>query len=402
VTIADRVDRFGGWAAVAIGASIPVSVALDNVLLAACLAAWLLGGSYREKLEAARGNVVLLAALALFALLAAGTAWSHGAPGDALRYLAKYSDLLLVAPLAHLLREPPVRMRALRAFAASLGIVLLLSCLIKTGLLPSGRWWLGDSRNAVVFKYHLTHNILMAYGAFLFAELALAARTVRARALMAAAALLAVANVLFMVQGRTGYLVLAALALYFGYRLHGRRGLAASAAASAAIVITLALAPGTFGERWQALASELRAWNAAIPSHTSTGLRLEFYRNTLAIIRDHPLLGVGTGGFPKAYEDRVSGTGVAETRNPHNEYLHIAVQLGLPGLALLLFLFHVQWRNAPRLPSTIETHLARGLVLTMVVGCLFNSMLLDHTEGLMFAWLTATLFTGLPPAESGN
>ena len=40
---------------------------------------------------------------------------------------------------------------------------------------------------------------------------------------------------------------------------------------------------------------------------------------------------------------------------------------------------------------------ARGLVLAMASGCLFNSFLLDHTEGLAFAWMSALLFGGLAP-----
>jgi hypothetical protein len=35
-------------------------------------------------------------------------------------------------------------------------------------------------------------------------------------------------------------------------------------------------------------------------------------------------------------------------------------------------------------------------VLVFVIGCLFNSLLLDHTEGLLFAWATGLLFAGLP------
>ncbi len=89
------------------------------------------------------------------------------------------------------------------------------------------------------------------------------------------------------------------------------------------------------------------------------------------------------------------GTGKTETRNPHNEFLLITVQIGIAGLAALLWLFWLQWRLAPRLASPLECHLARGLVLTMIIGCMLNSMLLDHTEGLLYAWLTGLLYAGL-------
>ena len=53
------------WAAVLLGCSIPVSVALDNVLLGVLLFFWLAGGAYRDKLASIRDNPVAWMALAL-------------------------------------------------------------------------------------------------------------------------------------------------------------------------------------------------------------------------------------------------------------------------------------------------------------------------------------------------
>jgi O-antigen ligase len=82
--------------------------------------------------------------------------------------------------------------------------------------------------------------------------------------------------------------------------------------------------------------------------------------------------------------------------NPHDEYFLVMGQQGVVGLALLIALFLTQWRSAPRLGDRADALLARGLVLAMASGCLFNSFLLDHTEGLAFSWLSALLFSGLP------
>jgi len=46
--------------------------------------------------------------------------------------------------------------------------------------------------------------------------------------------------------------------------------------------------------------------------------------------------------------------------------------------------------------SVMDTDLARGLVVTMVVGCLFKSFLLDHTESLFYAWLSGLLYRLAP------
>ncbi len=89
----------GHWSTIAIGLSIPVSVALDNLLLAVALLAWLAGAQYRDKLMLAWSNPVYRAALLLFAVLLLGTAYGDQAPGDAKLYLSKYTDLALIPVL---------------------------------------------------------------------------------------------------------------------------------------------------------------------------------------------------------------------------------------------------------------------------------------------------------------
>ncbi len=118
------------------------------------------------------------------------------------------------------------------------------------------------------------------------------------------------------------------------------------------------------------------------------------------IIKAHPLFGVGTGGFAFAYAAQVKGTGMRPASQPENQYLLTAVQLGGMGLIALLGLFAIQWHLAGRLASRTDKDLARGLVILMVVGCLFNSFLLDHTEALFYAWLSGLLFSGLGPAAA--
>ena len=396
-------ERAAQWAAVALGFSIPLSVALDNVLLPIVVAGWLASGNWRGKWDAVRGNGIALAALALFGLLLVGTLYGERDPGDTSLYLSKYLDLLFIPVFAFVMREEPARRRAIYALAAGLAVVLVLSYLLRFGVIPRSDIFAGDASYAVVFKTRQTHNLLMALGAFLFARLALAAGTRRLRLIWATLALLAIANATLVVQGATGYLVLGALALYLGYAMRGRQGLAWAIGAGAALAIALVLVPGPFQQRVAQIRSEISQWQPGIPNASSSvGTRLEFYRLTFGIVRDRPLLGSGTGSFPKAYADATRNRAALPSRNPHNEYLLIMVQLGLVGLVALLHLFWTNWRLAPRLASPLEHHLARGLILTMAVGCLFNSWLLDHTEGLLYAWLTGLLFGGLESRNMGS
>ncbi len=400
--VSHKADRTAQWAAVALGISIPISTALDSALLVVVLAGWLASGAWRAKWEAGRGNPVGVAALALFALLLLGTLYGERNPGDAGAILRKYLDLLWIPMLVWVMRDPVMRARALYALAASLALVLVISFLIMADVIPAGGLLAGDSGYPIVLKGRQTHGPLMAFGAFLYFQLAVAAAGARARVGWLVLAVLALINGTLVVQGVTGYLVFGALALYLGYLAKGWRGLAGAVAVAAALVTVLVLTPGAFQARVARIQSEIAQWRpGAVDGLSSAGTRLEFYRVSVAIVLDRPLLGHGTGSFTKAFADKTRDVAALPSRNPHNEYLHLMVQIGLVGLAALLYLFVTHWRLAPGLASPLEFRLARALVLMMAVGCLFNSWLMDHTEGLFYAWLTGLLFAGLKSPRNG-
>jgi len=146
------------------------------------------------------------------------------------------------------------------------------------------------------------------------------------------------------------------------------------------LVAAVFFASSRLQDRVGLVASEFQAWQPNDGKETSTGDRLNFYYNTLNIVKQHPWFGVGTGGFTAAFTKQTQG--VLQTHNPHNEYLLITVQTGVAGLALLLYLFYTQWRCAAWPDNPFDQDAARGLVLAYLISCAFNSSLLDHADGL--------------------
>jgi O-antigen ligase len=390
------------WIAVAIGFSVPISTALDSVLVTALMLCWAAGARYREKWAAVRGNAFALAACAFFLLHVAGTAYSLGGNADVLHALDKAATVLLIPLLISLNPGEKQRNLALKAFVAALVLTLILSFLIWLELMPAAGFIKGFPFDPVVFKLKVTHSVLMAFGAFYLALAAREATRTRSMLLPALVAGLAMFNVLFMVQGRTGQLVLMALLLYFLISSFRWRGLLAAVTAGLAIGGTVYLTPSSsLHQRMLTTVNEIQDWRAGRPAQLSN-MRPETWRNSLDIVREHPLLGVGTGGFAAAYARQVQGTTMMPAPQPENQYLLTAVQLGAVGLAALLALFAFQWHLAARLATRTDTDLARGLVLTMAVGCMFNSFLLDHTEALFYAWLSGLLFAGLQSRRNGK
>ena len=399
-TTARRASRTADVVTVLIGFFLPISGAIDNLLVIVLLFAWLLSGNWRSKWENVAQSPVARVLLTFLLLAALGTAWGQGSGAERLHYFAKY--LILLLPVC-LIAAPPGAEQARRAaiaFGLGIGLTLLLSYLIWAGVELPG--WLArnrDASNPVVFKLHITHSFFVALGALLYFVAARRASDRRWRWGLGLATLLAVGN-LFIVQGRTGQVVLLVLVGYLFIHRFGWRGALAGGIALLGGIALIAQNPNSaLLTRYSDGIREVQNWEFGRADQSSMGLRMQYATTSLRIIAAHPLTGVGTGGFERAYRQEIAGTAAAPSNNPHNQYLLTTAQLGLPGLLALLAIFAVLWRAAAQLGEA-EQLLARGLLLAYGVGNLFNSFLLDHTEKLLFAWAIALLYAGLPHRDS--
>jgi len=148
------------------------------------------------------------------------------------------------------------------------------------------------------------------------------------------------------------------------------------------------LVQSNFGE-WQRAHKD-------VPGTGGIDQRLEFWRNTSDIIKEAPFLGHGMGSYSARYNRLVAGTNFTSTSNPHNEYLMLWAQAGLPAVVLLFLIFIWQWRQA----AGPERWLGQGFVVLFGLGCAFNSFILDSREGILFALMTAVLYPA--PVRGGE
>lgn len=398
---------------VLIGLSVPISVALDNVLLAIVLFGVLFNA--RAVWQMVIKHPVARAAWLLFGVLLLAVFYGATPWREATGVLGKYLDLAFVPLFMILLSSETTRRWAQYAFLAAMGLTLLLSYLVGLKLLPVQYWMtvFATVDNPVIFHSHITQNNMMAFATFIALLKMREGASVLLRATWGLFAGLALVNVLFMVQGRTGYLILLALLCWFSWttlarhlrqrgKVWGWRQAIAMLLVFFAVVLAVFFSSSRLHDRVSLAADEFQGWQPNSGKGTSTGLRLDFYYNSLHIVQQQPWLGVGMGGFEAAFAKQTQGVEIRQTPNPHNEYLLITAQTGIVGLALLLYLFYTLWRNAPLLDTAFAQDAARGLVLAYLVNCAFNSALHDHSDGLFFAFMMSVLFANLKAAQCGQ
>lgn len=386
------------WSAVGLGCFIPVSVALDNILLLLATVGWLLSGDLSHKLREIRYHPVAMASTLFAAVMTLGMTWSIQPIGAMRESIVEILRYVLLGVLLTIFADERIRARATSAFLASSVLILALSYLLWLGLLPAIPGIKGDVDYPVVFKYHITHNILMAIAGGIFLLRAFESQR-GVRSIYAVLTGLTAFNIFFMIPGRTGQIAFAAALLYVAFSRMKWVGFAAASAMLATVVVSAWLLPSSVPhQRAERAIAEAYAWqpDQAQAQTSSIGMRLEFYRNTLAMIGNRPLLGTGTGSFQSAYEAHVANTPMVVAAHPHNAFLLVAAELGMVGLIVLLGLLLVQWQSAGRLPGFTQVVAARSLLIVYIVSGLVSSTFNDHAEGLFFVWASALLWSGLP------
>jgi len=122
------------------------------------------------------------------------------------------------------------------------------------------------------------------------------------------------------------------------------------------------------------------------------GIRMYFWKNTLELIKEKPLLGYGTGAFESAYREHISKqTGVAATitSDPHNQFLKIATEHGLFGLFVFFAFLASSLRQKSSAPYSM---LGLGVLCAWMATSLANSHFSTFSEGIfIFTWIGVML-----------
>ncbi|PYN66219.1 MAG: hypothetical protein DMD90_07920 [Candidatus Rokuibacteriota bacterium] len=138
-----------------------------------------------------------------------------------------------------------------------------------------------------------------------------------------------------------------------------RRGRIVVAAGVLILAVVVVLAPGV----------RHRAESIVDPNDPTARERVLMWRSGLAMVRDHPLLGVGPGGVKREYPRYASPDALQQRRGHlHNTPLQILVERGVIGLGAWLAIFVVFFTRA----GTILRHLAATAQRerALVTGCI--------------------------------
>ncbi len=347
---------------------------------------WLLSGQFIVLPVTLKKNPVAAFSLLLLLCFIVGLGYGVATKGEAISMLSKYRELLFIPLLTAFLSTERTRSWAWNAFIISSVLILVISYLMHFGILNLNHQ--GDP----AFKSRITHSIFISFFGFFCAH-----KAYDGKAYQKLYWLLFIAcayNLFFIVEGRTGQLIAVSLVLLFAVQRFTKRGLVMTVFVVGilmALFLNYSDKATRFNEGVVNMQSDLKP--GPEQSQTSMGQRYMFWRYSLELITEKPLFGHGTGSFAKEYE-RITSTETMKAKNPHNEFLMISVQLGAVGLFIYLGFLASQYYLSKKLANQ-ERCVAQGLLLTLIITSLFNTPIMDHTEGHWFVMMIALCFSSL-------
>ena len=129
-------------------------------------------------------------------------------------------------------------------------------------------------------------------------------------------------------------------------------------------------------------------------SNASVAKRITFAINSWEIIKNNPLIGVGTGDLPNEYQkvNEKNKSRTINATNTHNMYTLVLIQNGLLGLIGLLSIFYYQIKLSLNSPNKFIRDLGISLPLLYLLVMWSDSYLLGHYTTLVFVFFSSFLY----------
>jgi O-antigen ligase len=376
---------------------------LANTAAALCVILFVLLPDRLARVRLLSGQPMLRALAVLGGVLVAATLHTV-LLGGGLRVAADglwgWRHLLLVPVIAAAFAEVAPRRTFLLSFGAFASVAAAL--LLVLPAIPKVREAIPllSDQSALLFRNTVTQALLLALGAMCGIVVALTtiSSSIQQRLAYMFGAAVSLWALIGHQIGRSGlvaFIVMAAVAALWG--VGGRKAWALVVCMLALAVIAVIYSP-VQRERFRVAAQEISERNTAAGAKTSMGIRSHIWHDTALMIRERPLLGWGLGRYKDAHATIIArGPSVAAmaepSTDPHNQFLRLWAEAGLPGLIAFLAVLWGAWRQRGPRPYAVA---GLAILAAWCVNSLFSSHFWVFNEGHLIAVFMGVLLARAP------
>ncbi len=389
----ERLDLWINYLIVTLGFTLPISIAVNNMLLVLILVLWLAAGDFKERWRRIKSNRAAIAFMIFFAFHFVGLIYSSD-PATGLKEIITREQLLLFMPIFISVIKPEFVKKALSAFLIAMMISEVLSYGMYFDLIHIPWHDYAKEPFPTPFVSHLSYSPMVAFAVILLIHRIIYGDENRWEKIVYIFFMVTMSLNIFISGGRAGQVgFIVILLFYVAYQFRKEfKKMAALLGTSVAAIVLVFFINRPFHDRM--MLAYHNVVDFKVNPHTSVGHRINFAINSWELFKERPLLGFGTGAFKKEYEriNRKLTPKVRATSQPHNFYMLTLVQFGLVGLALLLYIFYSLYKIARKTEDSYRGVRYALLVLYLTI-MLSDSYLLGHYTTLFFVYIAALLFS---------
>lgn len=380
---------------------LPYSVAAVNLFASLITLSSLTSKEFWSESRRIVKNPMVLLVIFMYLLIIVGIYHTSGSTHEIYNTLNRYKKLLLIPLVIPHFQQDKYKVAALQIFTASVFLNVLISWSEFYGFTNISDPIYQEPHGNGVFRWHITQGILFVTLISICTGFILNTTSKARRLFYGGILLLATTNVLFVMDARNGKATIPLLAIwaFLEYlqtkNLSGRLRVLVPVLATTVILgatVAIVMNPQT---RLGSIIQEIKQTEKS-GTLTSQGGRVEFWRKGITLFETHPLIGYGTGSVyfetGKLAAKETTEVGRIPAFNLHNEFLMWAVQWGIFGLASIS-LFFILWFRSSLYVSRFFAMQIRGQWLIFATGCLYNSYLVDFTEGYIITIMLGVLIS---------
>lgn len=380
--------------------ALPFSHFLVNQFAVIAVLASLFTNNWQQKWQFWRNKYSLLFGVLFMSWIFISIFYSHVSLGHAYHGFAKYAKIIYIPFLVPLFFEEKWRHYAIYSFIASVLLATLIASLatfhwINIASLNFHPIIHVNQASKGVFVNPSYFCLLAAFAAYFLLQYALVKQG-RKFFLYAILIALLVGYIFLVNAQRTGGLIFILLLGQLVFYHRNKKMLCIAGAYLLLIGLGSLLVQNDFIERAQSI---ILTPQTPFQQHTrnTASYRYKFAKDSLKIIKKHPIIGVGSGAFSKMYAE-VGGFIEPDhdpyLLEPHNAFIFITVQAGIIGLVLMLLWLWSIWRDAKHFAPRPSHLLIQALLIGLIANSLINASISSSTSGNFYTLMLGVFMGG--------
>tara|TARA_B100000787_G_scaffold163300_1_gene144830 strand:+ start:2709 stop:3845 length:1137 start_codon:yes stop_codon:yes gene_type:complete len=371
----------------------PLTVFGANVIVVFICILWMFSGNYKSKFHQITNNNLLMASIIFYALHLVGLLWTEDFSWG-IHILHKMWYFLLFFPILYSITKRKYIKYYISSFLLAISLSEIASYLVWFEIVEPFKQ--ATVYNPTPFMSHIQYNPILAFAIYLVLhEIFFNNKLKKLELSLYSFFAVSMSFNMFITGGRAGHVMffsMIAILIFQYFYSQKIKAIVVIFIVSGGLFFTAYQSSTIFNDRVNETVKSIKYYDSN--KNTSLGIRIAMTQNSWEIILKNPIIGVGTGDFPSSYEkvNQKNTPMLPNSRNPHNMYILVLVQLGIVGLISFFSIFYFQIKQSFLSKDKFIRDVGMTLPLLFLIIMWSDTYLLGHFTSLMYIFFSSFIY----------